>query len=316
MENLEGRSYEQTNFEFEYLDIDAETLKEIQELNVDKYDRDKLDEWYNREKHKWCVDTKNKLGIIRIQYVSPAIVRCDPGQCCETYLFLYSGGYCIKEFDYIENHPETIKVEYIKLNEQEEKIFHTVENFKSTLIEAMDVLDKGRRLDWKKERELRDKEALEKTPQKIMYGKFSEHLESMVGAVHEIQGMDTIFRKLCLRHFEEYNVAVQGYKRFYLHDDKGAFFIFDTILWMFLHVSDSYSRLQELWKEIINEKYWYENPYGDAFTNHFCIDGDKKFFWDKYIDKRIEEQRIVIEDDLISMSENYAMQIVEYLQSI
>ena len=108
-------------------------------------------------------------------------------------------------------------------------------------------------------------------------------------------------------YFVEWNVEQQKYYGFYLHDDEDSFFIFDFLLWAYLHISSSMEQLKQDWDNIVNEKYQYTS----SEEINFCIGGAKKFFFEKYMDKRMEEGLIVLSGDEIRFAEGYQETIIK-----
>ncbi len=298
--------HDEIDMNFEYTEIDEDSLRIIEQLGVE--------ERKDFQFKKWCINQKKQLAFVHLLYVSPAILRCDGNDCLESYLVVCRDEYFVMEIYYPDFHVEYADYKKIKIQDDICKVNISNEQLSNALIEAIKTYHEGRKIDYQKERELAKKESLRKTPNKIMQGAFSPLMQKMIDGVNEVSRIEYVFRKLCLKHFTEYNVAVQGYNRFYLHDDEDSFLLFDVILWMYLHLGNSMEQLKIDWVSVINEQYLYRNAFSGDFLKHFCIGGDKRFFFEKYLANRIAEGKIVIYNDQISFSGDYSEQIISYLE--
>jgi hypothetical protein len=148
-----------------------------------------------------------------------------------------------------------------------------------------------------------------------LYGEFSPILLQCIEGITEIESMGKLFRSLCLRHFKSHNLAIQHFSGFYLHGDEDSLFIFDVILWMYLHFNRD-ATIEGFISDypcISNQEYIYMR---DGFEKHFCLGGAINFLKDNYFSHRIEEGIIVIQQGKVRFTQQYLETIVQQLITV
>lgn len=288
---------------FEYIEIDDDSRKVLDEYGIENKNEGNIPE-------KWCMNVDRQIAFLELEYVSAGIVRMDNNECYREYLFAVHDGYGIISFYHQEGVYGSIKSPRVNWKEGWDHSKLTVPVLLTLVEEAMKVRKMGWLIDYHYQDIMRSAERLKRTQVKILYGVFPPILQEMFNSITELADVELRFRRTCLKHFAEWNVGQQKYDGFYLHDDEESFFIFDFLLWAYLHISSSMEQLKQDWDNIVNE----ENKYTSSEINHFCIGGAKEFFFEKYMDKRTEEGMIVLSGDEIRFAEGYPETIINRLK--
>lgn len=299
---LEACDFDKIRNYFEYIEIDDESRTVLDEYGIVK-------EYKKNMPEKWCVNVDRQIAFLELQYVSAGIVRMDHNECYREYLFAVHDGYGIISVYHTEGIPGNFKSPRVNWKERWDHSRITVPILLELLEEAMKVYKMGKLLDYRYHHIMRKGERLKNTPDKILHGAFSTTLQEMFNHITELTDAEQKFRNVCLKHFVEWNVEEQRYCEFYLHDDEDSFFIFDILLWAYLHMNSSLEQLKQDWAKIVNE----ENKYTDLYTKHFCINGPKEYFFEKYLNKRTEEGMIILSGDVIHFAEGYPETILKHL---
>lgn len=287
---------------FEYTDIDTETLELLNKLYFKEEDINKIPQ-------KWCINFDHKIAFIHLERVASAIVRGNNDECYEKYLFVMNNGYGVISTFYPEHCPDKMLSSEIKFEKTENKYDISELEIEELLKEAIKVYWEGWKLDYAINKKIYEIKHLKNTQASIMHGRFSNELREIVDSITEIDDMELKFRRICMRHFIGCNVEEQHYDGFYLHNNAKSFFVFDVILWMFLHKSTLMTRLQSDWEKITYCDIYYKLD----LQKEFGVGGNKKFFFDDYFNARKSESKIIVENDVISFSVDYKKDIIEKL---
>jgi len=287
---------------FEYTDIDTETLELLNKLYFKKEDIDKLPK-------KWCINSDREIAFIHSEHVASAIVRGNNNECCEKYLFVVNNGYGIISTYYPERCPDKMLSSEIKFEKAENAPDMSHREIEELLKEAIKVYWEGWSLDYAIDRKLREIKHLKNTSISILHGRFSNELREIVDSITEIDDMELKFRRICMRHFVGCNVEEQHYDGFYLHNNEKSFFVFDVILWMYLHKNTSMTKLQSDWEKITLCGIYYKLD----LEKDFGIGGNRKFFFEDYFNSRKSKGKIIIENDMISFSHEHKKDILQKL---
>lgn len=300
---LRKRTSEEWGRYFEYVDMDRR-FREI----VGRYK--------DRVPSKWCISTEGELAFVELEYVASGIVRGNENECYRKYLFLLEDGYgWVSVY-----HPEHIWGSFTSPDwfwyKKPADCDITLARLLQALEAAMKVYAEGKDLEFKIKRKTERLESLKKTPDKIMHGAFAPLLEKALGSVTEVENLEIEFRNLCLNHFIDWNVKKQEYDGFYLHDDEGSFFLFDVILWAYLHIDSSMEHLRRDWDALVNEKYMYKGVFCEEFVQQFCIGGADRFFFEDYFSRRTQEGKLILAGDVLQLSREHTADIVEKLSHL
>lgn len=262
---------------------------------------------------KWSIDTNLSIALLYLGCVGPGIARVGDGL---SFWYFYL---IIKEtqiqFEFIRQ-GLSISASSCPIKPEEigfslafaQKHGFTPEQLDYAIGEAIRVWEIGLHEDYREQSRLRDLERLRLAPIKIMQGKFSDLLRQCIDSVFEVVDIEQKFRKICLRHFNEHNVKVQQYNAFYLHDDEDSFFIFDVILWLYMHVK--VATVDEFiadYKLIANESYSKE---------YFSLGGSLHFLSEKYLPQRIQQEKLICENGKLYFSYAYLKNLVVTLDNI
>lgn len=301
---LQACDFDKIRNYFEYIEIDAESWTVLEEYGIKNENTGKMPE-------KWCVNVDRQIAFLQLKYVSAGIVRNDNNECYWEYLFAVHDGYGTISFNHYEGAgvPGRFRFPHVNYKGSWDYSKLTVPVLLSLLKEVMKVCEMGWLIDFRYQRIMKEAERLKSTPVAIMHGAFPVILQEMFHSITELADVEIRFRRICLRHFAEWNVEQQKYDSFYLHDDEDSFFIFDVLLWAYLHISSSMEQLKQDWDNIVNE----ENRYTIS-SNHFCIGGAKEYFFEKYLNKRTEEGKLVLSGDEIRFAEGYPEIIIKGLK--
>lgn len=301
------------NVEFQYTEIDGKALEELRKQDLyEPVGHQKV------ELKKWCIATHHPIALLYVGWVSNSIARTDDNSSFWYFLLIVNG--LQRRIEFVrrglsidaEKHP-------IHSNEIEvspdfaDKCGYTVEQLQRAVCDAIKVFEIGRHRDWEEDRKRRDLEQARRTPDRIMHGEFSTILRQCIDSITEIKDMERLFRSLCLRHFKEHNLAVQHFNGFYLHDDEGSLFIFDVILWMYLHINRD-ATIEGFISDypcISNEKNIYSR---DDFEKHFCLGGAISFLKEHYFPRRIGEAKIAMQKGKLRFAPRYLETIVQQLK--
>jgi hypothetical protein len=313
MKDFSSIHEELPNIEFQYTEIDEMTLEELR-----KQDLHEPVGSQRVELKKWCIATHYPIALLYAGWVSSCIARTDDNRSFWYFLLIVNGMQTRIEFT---RQGMTINAEKDPIIQNEIKISvdfagqcgFKVEQLKRAVCEAIKVFEIGRCLDLEEERKQRGLEQARRTPDKIMHGEFSTILRQCIDSITEVEDMEQLFRSLCLRHFKEFNLAVQHFNGFYLHGDEDSLFIFDVILWMYLHINRdaTIEGFMSNYPCISNEKNSYLR---DDFEKHFCLGGAISFLKEHYFPRRIEEQKIVMQKGNVRFSPRYLEAIVQQLK--
>lgn len=291
---------------FEYVEIDSDS-------------REILGKYMKKVPLKWCINMKKQIAFLDHHSLTPGTIRLEDGVWFHEFRFVLQDGYGYIRFygksDSIDDMGPFIRPE-LRWEGPASSCSITLAELLSLLKNAMKVYEDGFHLDCTISRKTDDLESLKRTPRKILHGKFSQELQKLFDSVTEIKNIEIKFRNLCLNHFIHWNVEKQGLSGFYLHDDIESLFIYDVVLWSYLHISSSLEQLKQNWKNIINEKNRYKNKFSDEYLEHFCFGGAERFFFEIYFSKRIEEGNLTIIDDKIQMSKEHEKMIIEQLSNL
>lgn len=302
------------NVEFQYTEIDEKALEELRKQDL----REPLGN-QKVELKKWCIAKNHPIALLYAGWVSSSIARTNDNSSFWYFLLIVNGMQTRIEFirrgSSIDAEKHPIHQNEIKVSPDfAEKCGYTLEQLQRAVCEAIKVFEIGWHCDWKEDRKQRDLEQARRTPGKIMHGEFSTILRQGIDSITEVEDIEQLLRALCLRHFKEHNLAVQHFSGFYLHDDEDSFFIFDVILWMYLHINRdaTIKRFMSDYPCIANEKYSYVR---DDFEKHFCLGGAISFLKDHYFPRRIEEEKIVMQKGKVRFAQRYLETIVQRLKS-
>lgn len=300
---LEACDFDKIRNWFEYIEIDDESRKVLGEYGIENKNEGNIPE-------KWCVNVDRQIAFLELEYVSAGIVRTDDNECYRVYLFAVHDGYGTISFYHQEGDYGSITSPRVNWKEGGDHSKLTVPVLLTLVEEAMKVREMGWLIDYRYQSIMEEAERLKRTQVKILYGVFPPILQEMFNSIAELADVELRFRRACMKHFVEWNVQKKRNHGFYLHDDEDSFFIFDFILWAYLHISSSMEQLKQDWDNIVNEKY----KYTKSEINHFCIGGAKEFFFEKYMNKRTEEGMIVLSGDEIRFAEDYPETIIKRLK--
>lgn len=307
-------SYPEGLMNFKYVEIDDEAMQALREKNLYEplgYKKVEL--------RKWALDPKRQIALLYTGWVSSSIARTDDRTSYWYFLLKAKGNETDIEFSregsFINSEKYPVQPSEIRLPVGfAARCGLSDEELKLAVCEAINVVETGQRAEYEEKRRLEALERRQKTPGQIMEGEFSEKLRQCIACVNEIDNMEHLFRTICLKHFNEYNVGVQSYDSFYIHDDEDSFFIFDVILWMYLHFNKAAAveRFVEDYPLIANEEYMYKSNY----ERYFCIGGAIRFLKDSYLAERIKANDIIIDKGIIRFSKMHAEEIVQRLQNV
>lgn len=296
---LEACDFDRIRNYFEYIEIDDESRKVLDEYGIENKNEGKIPE-------KWCVNVDRQIAFLELEYVSSIIVRTDDNECYQKYLFAVHDGYGTISFYHKEGNYGSITSPSVNWKEGWDHSKLTVPVLLTLLEEAMKACEIDRRIDIHYHKLMSEAECLKRTQVKISHGVFPPILQEMFHSITELEDAELRFRSACLKHFVEWDIRQQRYNGFYLHDDEDSFFIFDFLLWAYLHISSSMEQLKHDWDNIVNKGYKYE----DFYTNNFRINVKKEYFFEKYMGKRLEEGIIVLFGDEIRFAEGYPETII------
>jgi len=302
-----------TPMNFQYVEIDEESLQILRDKNLYEPIGNK-----KVELHKWAVDPKRRIALLDIGWVSSCIARTDDRTSYWYFLLMVNGIDSRIQFarEGMSINAEKYPVQPLEIGISSGfaiRCGFSDEELKLAVCEAIRVLENGQQQDYKDRRKQEELKRKKLTPVQIMHGELSLKLQQYVNGVHEIDNMEHLFRTICLKHFIEYNVAVQRYSAFYVHGDSDSYFIFDVILWMYLHVEKT-ATIENFTKEyplIANEK----NQYKSDYEQYFCIGGAIEFLTDHYLPDRIKGGEIILEEDIVRFSEQHAGVIIHRLKN-
>ncbi|MDE6024883.1 MAG: hypothetical protein K2G45_05455 [Lachnospiraceae bacterium] len=293
---LEACDFDRIRNYFEYIEIDDESRKVLEEYGIENKNKGKIPE-------KWCVNVDRQIAFLELEYVSPIILRTDDSECYQVYLFAVHDGYGTISFYHQKGAQESIKSPSVYWKEGWDHSKLTVPVLLALLEEAMNACEMDCSIDIHYQKLIGHAECLKFTQAKILHGVFPTILQEMFHSITEFADAELRFRSACLKHFVEWNIRQQTYNGIYLLDDEDSFFIFDFLLWAYLHISSSMEQLKHDWDNIVNKKYIFSEK-------HFGIRGAKENFFEKYMGKRMEEGIIVLSGDEIRFAEGYPETII------
>ncbi len=297
---------------FQYVEIDAESLQILTSMNLEMpLEHKKV------ELRKWALEQKHQIALLYKGCVSAGIARTDDRTSYWYFLFKVNGNYASIE---LAREGYSINTDKCPIRPSEIKIYFTNpimcdlsnEELKHAIGEAIRVIENGQQEEYKEKLRQRKLENRKNTPSQIMYGAFSEKLQRCIDCVNEIDNMEQRFRAACLKHFLEYNVAVQDYDKFYIHKDEDSYFIFDVILWMYIKLNKT-ATVESFIKDypvIANEDYSYRH----GWEQKFCIGGAIEFLKDLYLLDRINDGKIILEEKTVRFSTNHEDEIIRHLK--
>ncbi len=295
---LQACDFDKIRNYFEYIEIDAESRTVLEEYGIKNENTGKMPE-------KWCVNVDRQIAFLQLRYVPPM----DQDENYQEYLFAVHNGYGFISFQHQEYAPGKFSFPHVNYKGSWDYSKLTVPVLLTLVEEAMKVRKMDWLIDFRYQDIMKKAERLKRTQVEILYGVFPAILQKMFHSITELADVELRFRRICMKHFVEWNVERQKYDGFYLHDDEESFFIFDILLWAYLHINSSMKQLKQDWDNIVNE----ENRYTIS-SKHFCIDGAKEFFFEKYINKRMEEGKLVLSGDEIRFAEGYPETIIKGLK--
>lgn len=295
---LQACDFDKIRNYFEYIEIDADSRIVLDEHGIKNQNTGKLPE-------KWCVNVDRQIAFLQLRYIPPM----DQDECYQEYLVAVHDGYGTISFCHQEYVPGRFSFPRVNWEEGWDHSKLTIPVLLTLVEEAMKVRKMDWLIDFRYQDIMKKAERLKRTQVEILYGAFPAILQKMFHSITELADVELRFRRICMKHFVEWNVERQKYNGFYLHDDEESFFIFDILLWAYLHINSSMKQLKQDWDNIVNE----ENRYTIS-SNHFCIDGAKEYFFEKYMDKRMEEGKLVLSGDEIRFTEGYPQTIIERLK--
>ena len=83
---LEACNFDKIRNYFEYIEIDDESRKVLDEYGIKNKNEGNIPE-------KWCVNVDRQIAFLELEYVSSMIVRTDNNECYRVYLFAVHDGY-------------------------------------------------------------------------------------------------------------------------------------------------------------------------------------------------------------------------------
>ncbi len=292
---LEACDFNKIRNYFEYIEIDDESRKVLDEYGIKNINTGNIPE-------KWCVNVDRQIAFLELRYV-PSM---DQDECHREYLVAVHDGYGTFSFSHDEYVPGKFSFPRVNWKEGWDHSKLTVPVLLTLVEEVMKVREMDWLIDNRYQSTMRKAERLKRTQVEILYGVFPPILQEMLNSITELADVELRFRRACMKHFVEWNMQKKRNYGFYLHDDEDSFFLFDFLLWAYLHISSSMEQLKQDWDNIVNEKYQYTS----SEINHFCIGGAKEFFFEKYMDKRTEEGRILLFGDEIRFAWGYPESIL------
>ena len=299
---------------FEYVEIDPEIRKKIDAAGAP--DPSPQEEG---TVSKWCVNADHSLALIYSSWVSSSIARMDDNSSFWYFVLIARGHRTEVEVigHQLVSHADPARVPDNRINIRSgfpEACGIPLDVLQRAVGEAARVFEIGRDLDdreaWHQD-DLRDERD---TPDKLLYGTLPPLLQQCIDSVQDIDNMEQVFRRLCLAHFREQNVAVQHYHRFFLLGDPDSFAMFDVILWMYLHLHGTTTREAFIadYPAIANKANIYNTS---EFKEHFCIGGDISFLEEHYLPSRLNEGNIIEVDGNIRIAPDYSDAILARLKS-
>ncbi len=297
---------------FQYVEIDAESLQILTEMNLEEPLGHK-----KVELRKWALEQKHQIAVLYKGWISAGIAHTDDRTSYWYFLLSVNGNNASIE---LAREGYSINADKRPIQQSEIKIYSRIpircglsdEELKHAVFEAIRVIENGQQEEYKEKERQRKLENRKKTPGQIMYGAFSEKLKQCIDCVNEIDNIEQRFRTVCLKHFLEYNVAVQGYDKFYIHKDEDSYFIYDVILWMYLKLNKA-GTVESFIKDypvITNEDYSYRH----GWEQKFCIGGAIEFLKDHYLLDRFIDKKIILDEETIRFSAKHEEEIIRRLK--
>ncbi len=285
---------------FQYIKIDAASLAKLKQQNLHGPLSDKV------ELDKWCIDTTLSIALLYLGHVGRGIARMDDGSEFWYFLLMINGNQIE-----IELIGQSLSIAGARFSPAfAERYGFTPDQLSYVVNEAIKVWGNGRDEDFREQSRQRKLEQLRQTPIRIMHGKFSDLLRQCIDSVVEVRDMEKKFRSICLRHFKEHNVKVQKYHSFYLHDDEDSLFVFDAILWMYMHIRnatiDGFVGNYEL---IANVSY-------RADDDGFFLGGSKNFLSEKYFPQRLQQGALILYEGQLQFSYWYLKKFIHELDNV
>lgn len=296
------------NRDFEYVAIDNDSKETLEKIYA------KRERW-GKAPDKWCINAEKTIAFIQLDSVPSAIVRGPKDESYESDLFIWNGGYGIISVYCEYSDPEHMVHEDIQFHDANNKINIPDEELKNLLKSSMRMYESWGIIDYHIKQKMKEIEKLKNMPFRILHGEFSQELKEILDSVNEVEDVEMKFRRMCFEYYanRQYNGPLY-WDNIYLDNNKYAFYLFDSIIWLYLHKDNSLERFKSNWPKISNKELVSEIKYSKESWKHFYIAMKENSFLEDYFETRTTEGKIVIKDDSISLTDDFNEYMLKKIQ--